>query len=167
MNEFMEKYLAEVDRRLRRLPVGERLDIVNELRSEMAELSAAGLAPEQIEQRLGSARSLAAGYLGEAIAKSPRFSWRKLGLLAAFYSYAGLGGVIVLPVTSICAAAFIICGAACPLPEALGRDVERGRVTAMNLSDLPFTGRGPRRCRRCGYETGEDFDFCPRCGTRF
>ena len=115
MNEFMEKYLAEVDRRLRRLPVGERLDIVNELRSEMAELSAAGLAPEQIEQRLGSARSLAAGYLGEAIAKSPRFSWRKLGLLAAFYSYAGLGGVIVLPVTSICAAAFIICGAACPL----------------------------------------------------
>ena len=35
--------------------------------------------------------------------------------MAAFYSYAGLGGVIVLPVTSICAAAFIICGAACPL----------------------------------------------------
>ena len=115
MNEFMEKYLAEVDRRLRRLPVGERLDIVNELRSEMAELAASGLAPEQIEQRLGSARSLAAGYLGEAIAKSPRFSWRKLGLLAAFYSYAGLGGVIVLPVTGICAVAFIICGADCPL----------------------------------------------------
>ena len=45
MAESMEKYLAEVDRRLRRLPVGERLDIVNELRSEMAELSAAGLAP--------------------------------------------------------------------------------------------------------------------------
>lgn len=115
MNEFMEKYLAEVDRRLRRLPVGERLDIVNELRSEMAELAASGLAPEQIEQRLGSARSLAAGYLGEAIAKSPRFSWRKLGLLAAFYGYAGIGGIFILPITSICAVAFIICGAACPL----------------------------------------------------
>ena len=119
MNEFTEKYLAEVDRRLRRLPVGERLDIVNELRSEMAELTASGLAPEQIEQRLGSARSLAAGYLGEAIAKSPRFSWRKLGLVAAFYSYAGLGGIIILPVTGICAAAFLLCGAACPIIGAI------------------------------------------------
>ena len=115
MNEFMEKYLAEVDRRLRRVPGGERLGIVDGPRREMAELAASRRAAGEREQRLGSARSLAAGYLGEAIAKSPRFSWRKLGLLAAFYSYAGLGGVIVLPVTGICAAAFIICGAACPL----------------------------------------------------
>ena len=115
MAESMEKYLAEVDRRLRRLPVAERVDIVNELKSGISELTAEGLTPEQIVARLGSAKELAAGYLGEAIAKSPRFSWRKLGMLAAFYSYAGLGGVIVLPVTSICAVAFIICGAACPL----------------------------------------------------
>ena len=107
MNEFMEKYLGEVDRRLRRLPVAERVDIVNELKSEIAELSAAGLSGGEIEARLGSARSLAAGYLGDAIAKSPRFSWRKLGLLAAFYSYAGLGG--------ICAVAFLLCGVVCPV----------------------------------------------------
>lgn len=115
MNDFMEKYLGEVDRRLRRLPVAERVDIVNELKSEIAELIAAGLTPEQIVERLGSAKELAAGYLGDAIAKSPRFSWRKLGLVAAFYSYAGLGGIIILPVTSICAVAFIVCGAACPI----------------------------------------------------
>ena len=115
MNDFMEKYLGEVDRRLRRLPVAERVDIVNELKSEIAELAAEGLSPSEIEARLGNAKELAAGYLGDAIAKSPRFSWRKLGLVAAFYSYAGLGGVIVLPVTGICAVAFIICGAACPL----------------------------------------------------
>lgn len=115
MNDFMEKYLGEVDRRLRRLPVAERVDIVNELKSEIAELSAAGLSGEEIEARLGSARSLAAGYLGDAIAKSPRFSWRKLGLLAAFYSYAGLGGIIVLPVTGICAMAFLLCGVVCPI----------------------------------------------------
>ena len=49
MNDFMEKYLGEVDRRLRRLPVAERVDIVNELKSEIAELSAAGLSGEEIE----------------------------------------------------------------------------------------------------------------------
>lgn len=119
MNDFMEKYLGEVDRRLRRLPVAERVDIVNELKSEIAELIAAGLSPEQIISRLGSARELAAGYLGEAIAKSPRFSWRKLGLVAAFYSYAGLGGIIILPVTGICAATFLLCGTACPIIGAI------------------------------------------------
>ena len=115
MNDFMEKYLGEVDRRLRRLPVAERVDIVNELKSEIAELASDGLTPEQITARLGSAKELAAGYLGDAIAKSPRFSWRKLGLVAAFYSYAGLGGIIILPVTGICAVAFLICGAVCPI----------------------------------------------------
>lgn len=115
MNDFMEKYLGEVDRRLRRLPVAERVDIVNELKSEISELTAEGLTPEQIVARLGSTKELAAGYLGEAIAKSPRFSWRKLGLLAAFYSYAGLGGIIILPVTGICAAAFLLSGAVCPV----------------------------------------------------
>ena len=48
MNDFMEKYLGEVDRRLRRLPVAERVDIVNELKSEIAELASDGLTPEQI-----------------------------------------------------------------------------------------------------------------------
>ena len=115
MNDFMEKYLGEVDRRLRRLPVAERVDIVNELKSEIAELVSGGMTPEQIVARLGSAKELAGGYLGDAIARSPRFSWRRLGLVAAFYSYAGLGGVIILPVTSICAAAFLLCGAACPI----------------------------------------------------
>ena len=26
---------------------------------------------------------------------------------------------------------------------------------------------GYKKCRQCGYETTEDFDFCPKCGTRF
>ena len=74
MNDFMEKYLGEVDRRLRRLPVAERVDIVNELKSEIAELVSGGMTPEQIVARLGSAKELAGGYLGDAIARSPRFT---------------------------------------------------------------------------------------------
>ena len=121
MNDFMEKYLGEVDRRLRRLPVAERVDIVNE-----------GLSPSEIEARLGSAKDLAAGYLSDAIAKSPRFSWRKLGLVTAFYSYAGLGGIIILPVTSICAAAFLLCGAVCPIIGAVNLVCELAGI------DLPW-----------------------------
>ena len=59
------------------------------------------------------------------------------------------------------------CGASAVLPAELGRDVERGRATELDPSRLSFTGRGPRRCHRCGYETSQDFDFCPRCGTKF
>ncbi|MBP3226424.1 MAG: zinc-ribbon domain-containing protein, partial [Methanobrevibacter sp.] len=24
-----------------------------------------------------------------------------------------------------------------------------------------------KHCNNCGYETSEDFDFCPKCGMRF
>ncbi|WP_334292334.1 zinc-ribbon domain-containing protein [Pseudobutyrivibrio xylanivorans] len=24
-----------------------------------------------------------------------------------------------------------------------------------------------KRCSNCGYETAEDFDYCPKCGVRF
>ena len=27
--------------------------------------------------------------------------------------------------------------------------------------------RGVKRCSNCGYETAEDFEFCPKCGMRF
>ena len=78
MNDFMEKYLGEVDRRLRRLPVAERVDIVNELKSEIAELVSGGMTPEQIVARLGSAKELAGGYLGDAIARSQAGAGRRV-----------------------------------------------------------------------------------------
>ena len=50
----------------------------------------------------------------DAIVKNPRFSWRRLGSVVAFYSLAGLGGMIVLPATSIMAVTFMLCGALVP-----------------------------------------------------
>ena len=46
--------------------------------------------------------------------KNPRFSFRRLGTMAAFYSLAGLGGMIVLPAASITAVTFLACGALIP-----------------------------------------------------
>ena len=114
MNQHLEQYLETVDRALRPMPASERVDIVREIKSELLELEAQGLSPQEITARLGSPKDLAAAYLSDAITKNPRFSWRRLGAVAAFYSLAGLGGMIVLPATSLTAAAFFLCGALLP-----------------------------------------------------
>lgn len=114
MEQVLEAYLDRVDRSLRPMSASERADIVREIRSEMLELQAAGLSPEEITGRLGAPKELAAAYLSEAIVKNPRFSWRRLGAVTAFYSLAGLGGLIVLPATSITAVTFLVCGAVVP-----------------------------------------------------
>lgn len=115
MDRMLENYLEQVDKHLRPMPASERVDIVKEIKSELLELEAQGLAPEEITARLGGTKELAAAYLGDAIAKNPRFSWRQLGSVAAFYSLAGLGGIFVLPVTSLLALGFLLGGALAPV----------------------------------------------------
>jgi len=58
------------------------------------------------------------------------------------------------------------CGAACELPEELGRSIEQGRVTALDPDRLDFgvARGGYRRCPRCGFSTAEEFQYCPHCG---
>lgn len=114
MEQLLDAYLDQIDRHLRPMPASERADIIREIKSEMLELKAQGLQPEQITARLGSPKELAAAYLSDTILKNPRFSWRRLGSVAAFYSLAGLGGMIVLPVTSITAVMFLLTGALTP-----------------------------------------------------
>lgn len=103
-----------MDRRLRPLPAGERADIILEIRSEILELEAAGAAPEEILSRLGEARGLAAAYLGDTISKKPSFSLSRLGAVAAFWGLAGLGGMLVLPFTSVLAVSLLVSGALIP-----------------------------------------------------
>lgn len=115
MDRILENYLEQIDRHLRPMPASERVDIVKEIKSELLELEAQGLTPEEITGRLGGTKELAAAYLGDAIAKNPRFTWRQLGSVAAFYSLAGLGGIFVLPVTSLLALGFLLGGALAPV----------------------------------------------------
>lgn len=113
MEKLLNDYLARVERYLNPLSASDRVDIVKEIKSEMLELLGAGVAPEQIVERLGDAKTLARAYLSDNVAKA--HGWRRVSALIAFYSLAGLGGICVLPVTSICAAAFLFSGAVCPL----------------------------------------------------
>lgn len=114
MDQELNAYLDRVDRFLKPMSAWERADIVQEIRSEMLELAGQGLGAQAIVERLGAPKELAAAYLRDVIVKSPGFSWRRLGSVAAFYSLAGLGGMIVLPATSITAVMFMLCGAFIP-----------------------------------------------------
>lgn len=62
------------------------------------------------------------------------------------------------------------CGTVYELDPAVGKRIARGEnveIEPQNLRQVR-SGRGAyRRCPNCGYETQEDFEFCPRCGRHF
>ena len=70
MDKVLENYLDQVDRHLRPMQASERADIIQEIRSGMLELAAAGLDAAQICQRLGGPKELAAAYLGTPLPSS-------------------------------------------------------------------------------------------------
>lgn len=115
MEKRLNEYLEQVEKYLKPLPVSERVDIVQEIKSEMQELQAAGQTPEQILARLGEPKELARAYLGDLIAQSGGLSASRVLALCAFYSAAGLSGLVVIPTLVICAPVFLLCGIVTPL----------------------------------------------------
>lgn len=151
MDKNLNSYLEKVEKYLRPMAVSERIDIVKEIQSEMLELQGNGVSPAQILERLGSPKELAKAYLGDSISKSRGFSWRRVSAVIAFYSLAGLGGMFVLPVTGICALAFLVSGLLCPVAgivkfaaHLMGREIPQivfnvGSFTANAVQFLPIS----------------------------
>ena len=115
LEKSLNEYLEKVEKYLRPMALSERVDIVKEIKSEMLELQAEGISAEQIAARLGDPRELARAYLGDSIAKGRGFGWRRVSMLIAFYGLAGIGWMIVLPITSISGIAFMLTGILCPV----------------------------------------------------
>lgn len=115
MEKQLNSYLEQVEKYLKPLPVSERVDIVQEIKSEMQELQAAGQTPEQILARLGEPKEMARAYLGDLIAQSGGLSASRVLALCAFYSVTGLSGLVVIPTLVICAPVFLLCGIVTPL----------------------------------------------------
>ena len=115
MEKTLEQYLNAVDRKLRPLPLSERVDIVREIKSSMQEMQAEGLAAEAILERLGRPEALARAYLSDLMVQPQRSGWKKLLTLLAFYSVVGMSGMVVIPVLGICAPTFLLCGVVVPL----------------------------------------------------
>lgn len=61
------------------------------------------------------------------------------------------------------------CDTVIPIDAELGKQIERGQVTSLPESIIPDTYRynGRKRCGHCGFETEEDYQFCPKCGAKF
>lgn len=71
------------------------------------------------------------------------------------------------------------CGAEYELTPRMGQKLLKGMDTEICEEDLhsayPGEGQGrsgsrpadiAKKCRECGYETSEDFTYCPKCGNR-
>lgn len=66
------------------------------------------------------------------------------------------------------------CNTLYELDREIGRRIERGEDVRILPEHLQKVGNGRagyryggyKRCPNCGYETTEDFVFCPKCGTR-
>lgn len=61
------------------------------------------------------------------------------------------------------------CDTTVELSPELGRQIARGEITSLPEDVIPskaFSGSNGKRCYACGFETAEDFQFCPKCGAR-
>ncbi len=62
------------------------------------------------------------------------------------------------------------CDTCVPIDAELGKQIERGEVTSLPESIIPddysYNAGRHRRCMNCGFETEEDYQYCPKCGTR-
>lgn len=68
------------------------------------------------------------------------------------------------------------CGAVYSLEKEAGQKILAGQDVEIRPEDLTLVqggdgsgtyGRMKKHCSRCGYETFEDFEYCPKCGERF
>lgn len=74
----LEKYLTNVDRYLRYLPVSEKTDILSELKNSFYERIKSGQSSEEIIAEMPSAKGLAGNYIDEAFIKTSKFSFKKI-----------------------------------------------------------------------------------------
>lgn len=55
------------------------------------------------------------------------------------------------------------------LDSEIGRRIERGEnveIRPEHLQGMARAGARIKRCGQCGFTTEEDFEYCPKCGSR-
>lgn len=86
------------------------------------------------------------------------------GVITIFYSMLQMEPTLLVQ-TSCCNTIY-------ELDPEVGKAIARGEQVEIQPGQLTKIGSGNggqtyKRCRSCGYETKEDFEYCPKCGNRF
>ena len=132
----LEKYLYQVDRRLKHMSVTEKTDILSEMKNSFYERQKNGQTEGEIIAEMESPKSLAMSYLGESITRCDSFSWKHFMMVLGFYSYASLVGAIIIPILAVLAAAFFFSSGVSILVGVLG--MLKGVVHIPLVEDLRF-----------------------------
>lgn len=112
----MKEYLRDVERYLKPLSADDRQDIVKEIESNAIELQRdRNLSFSELLERLGTPKDLARAYLGDMIANEQGHGIRKVCQIIAFYTVAGLAGMIILPFTGLLSVTLFVCSIIVPL----------------------------------------------------
>lgn len=106
----LEKYLTQVDRYLKYLPVSEKTDILSELKSSFYERLISGQSSEEIIAKMPSAKELAGNYIDDAFVKTNKLSFRTLCKYILFFSYSSLIWLAVIPTIFTLAIGFFLSG---------------------------------------------------------
>lgn len=110
-NSVLEKYLSQVDKHLKYMPVSEKTDILSELKSSFYERMEQGQTEHDIIAEMGPTKDFALSYLGKAIVENKNFSFRHFMMALGFYSFASLAWVSLIPVLAMLSASFFFsCG---------------------------------------------------------
>jgi uncharacterized membrane protein len=116
MDKELELHLTTVEKYLKSMPVLERIDVIEELKSYIEELQLnKALNSKEILARLGSPKELAAGYLGDKITMGHSFSFKKLLMVFSFYSLVSLSGMFIIPCGTVLAGGLIVCSIVGPV----------------------------------------------------
>lgn len=113
MDHKLETYLAEMAKQLRFLPDSEKTDILNELRSSFADMTANGSTPDEIIGKMGSPKELASEYRETSNRKTEPRTWNRVWTTAGYYSLASLLWISVIPVLASLTVAFMFSSVAC------------------------------------------------------
>ena len=132
----LEKYLYQVDRRLKHMSVTEKTDILSELKNSFYERQKNGQTEGEIIAEMESPKSLAMSYLGEPITRCDSFSWKHFMMVLGFYSYASLVGAIIIPILAVISVAFFFSSGVSILAGVLG--MLKGVVHIPLVEDLRF-----------------------------
>lgn len=106
----LEKYLSQVDRYLKYIPVSEKTDILSELKSSFYERLKNGQSSEEVLAKMLSAKDLAENYIDDSFVKTKKFTFKKLCEYILFYSYSSLIWLAVIPTLFSLAIGFLLSG---------------------------------------------------------